>query len=187
MSNSTNLGRVMPVDKGAYNAETTYQKLDMVHTSDSTYVSKVDNNTGHAVTDTDYWTCYASGVAASEAATNANTKAGLADDAATAANSAAASATAAAALNATPFEVSAEHIAKLWEELQALKDRIDQLGDARARSLTLDKLFQICGQDFYTEGSGAPTTAGICKFAEYHDTTNNKFYKYNGSNWVALN
>ena len=38
----TNLGRVMPVDKGAYNAATTYAKLDMVHSSDSTYVSKVD-------------------------------------------------------------------------------------------------------------------------------------------------
>ena len=86
----TNLGRVMPVDKGAYNAGTTYSKLDMVHSSDSTYVSKVDNNVGHAVTDTDYWTCYADGKQATAAAENANTKAGLADDAATAANAAAA-------------------------------------------------------------------------------------------------
>lgn len=177
----------MPVDKGAYSAETTYSKLDMVHTSDSTYVSKVDNNVGHTVTDTSYWTCYADGTAATTAAGVANTKAGEADTAATAANTAASTANAAAALNATPFEVSAEHIAKLWEELQGLKDRLDQLGDVRARSLTLDRLFQVCGEDFFTSGAGAPTTAGVCKFAEYHDTTNNKFYKYNGSSWVALN
>ena len=183
----TNLGRVMPVDKGAYSAETTYAKLDMVHTADSTYVSKVDNNVGHAVTDTDYWTCYASGVAATTAAANANTKAGLANDAATAANNAATAANAAAALMDTPFDVSAEHLAKLWEELQALKDHIDELGDAHARSLTLDALFKICGQDFFTSGAGAPAVAGVCKFAEYHDTTNNKFYKYNGSSWVVLN
>ena len=75
----TNLGRVMPVDKGAYNAATTYQKLDMVHTSDSTYVSKVDNNVGHAVTDTDYWTCYADGKQATAAAATANDAADLAN------------------------------------------------------------------------------------------------------------
>ena len=86
----TNLGRVMPVDKGAYDATVTYSKLDMVHSSDSTYVSKVDNNVGHAVTDTDYWTCYADGKQATTAASNANTKAGLAQDAADAANAAAA-------------------------------------------------------------------------------------------------
>ena len=79
---STNLGRVMPVDKGAYNAATTYSKLDMVHTADSTYVSKVDNNVGHAVTDTNYWTCYASGTAATSAAATANAAAERAEDAA---------------------------------------------------------------------------------------------------------
>ena len=64
----TILGRVMPVDKGAYSASTTYAKLDMVHDSDSTYVSSKDNNIGHALTDTGWWTCYASGKAATEAA-----------------------------------------------------------------------------------------------------------------------
>lgn len=64
----TNLGRVMPVDKGAYNATTIYAKLDMVHSPDSTYVSKVDNNVGHAVTDTNFWTCYADGKQATAAA-----------------------------------------------------------------------------------------------------------------------
>jgi len=83
--------------------------------------------------------------------------------------------------------VIAEHIATSEEAIKALNEHIDQLGDARARSLTIDTLFQICGRDFFTSGSGAPTVAGVCKFAEYHDTTNNKFYKYNGSAWVLLN
>ena len=64
----TILGRVMPVDKGAYSSSTTYSKMDMVHSSDSTYVSKVNNNKGHAVTDTNYWACYADGKQATAAA-----------------------------------------------------------------------------------------------------------------------
>lgn len=58
----------MPNDKGAYDATATYSKLDMVHTSDSTYVSKADNNVGNDVTDTDYWICYADGKQATAAA-----------------------------------------------------------------------------------------------------------------------
>ena len=79
MSQTTNLGRVMPVDKGAYNSETTYAKLDMVHTADSTYVSLVDNNVGNPVTDTTKWQCYADGKPATAAAAAANTAAGLAN------------------------------------------------------------------------------------------------------------
>lgn len=64
----TNLGRIMTVDKGVWSASMTYSKMDMVHTADSTYVSKVDNNLNHAVTDTAYWVCYADGKPATEAA-----------------------------------------------------------------------------------------------------------------------
>lgn len=80
----------MPVDKGAYNVEAIYMKLDMVHTSDSTYVSKVDDNVGHAVTDTTYWQCYADGKPATEAAGVATAAANAATTAAAAANAAAA-------------------------------------------------------------------------------------------------
>lgn len=169
----TNLGRVMPIDRGEFSSSTTYAKLDLVHTADSTYVSKVNNNTGHAVTDTNYWQCYADGKPATAAAATANT--------------AAAAATAAAAEVIIPAEVLAEHVARLEEEVKAIRESADKLGDARARSLTLDTLLKICGKDFYTEGAGAPTTAGACKFAEYYDTTNGVFYKYNGSAWKALN
>lgn len=176
----TNLGRVMPIDKGQYSSSTTYAKLDLVHTADSTYVSKVNNNTGHAVTDTDYWQCYADGKPATTAAAAANA-------AAAAANAAAEAAEEAAEDVVTPAEVLAEHIARLEEEVKAIRESADKLGDARARSLTLDALFKVCGKDFFTEGAGAPTVAGACKFAEYYDTTNGVFYKYNGSAWKALN
>lgn len=58
----------MPVDRGDYDASVEYAYLDMVHTSDSTYVSKVDGNIGNDVTDTEYWQCYANGKPATEAA-----------------------------------------------------------------------------------------------------------------------
>lgn len=70
----------MPVDKGTYSSSATYARLDMVHTADSTYVSKVDNNVGHPVTDTNYWQCYADGKQATEAAAAANTAAALANE-----------------------------------------------------------------------------------------------------------
>lgn len=176
----TNLGRVMPIDRGEFSSTTTYAKLDLVHTADSTYISKVNNNTGHAVTDTNYWQCYADGKPATAAAATANA-------AAASANTAAAAAAAAAADVVTPAEVLAEHVARLEEEVKAIHESTDKLGDARARSLTLDTLLKVCGKDFYTEGAGAPTVAGACKFAEYYDTTNGVFYKYNGSAWKALN
>ena len=176
----TNLGRVMPIDKGEYSSSATYAKLDLVHTADSTYVSKVNNNTGHAVTDTNYWQCYADGKPATTAAASANA-------AAAAANEAAHTAEEAAADVVTPAEVLAEHIARLEDDVKALTERIDKLGDARAKSLTMDVLFKICGRDFYTEGEGAPTTAGVCQFAEYYDKAGGIFYKYTGSSWKALN
>jgi len=124
--------------------------------------------------------CAAAKTAADEATTSCNTATGNA-------NTAAAAATAAAATVQTPFDVSAEHLAKLWEELEALKQHLDELGRAHAISLNLDELPQVCGIDFYSSGAGAPTASGVVKFAEYHDTTNNKFYKWNGTSWVVLN
>ena len=117
----------------------------------------------------------------------ANTAKQNADAAAASANTAAAKANKAAEDVITPAEVLVEHVAKLENDVVALMERIDQLGDARARSLTMDVLFKICGRDFYTEGDGAPSKAGVCIFAEYYDRQAKIFYKYNGSSWIALN
>ena len=51
--------------RGAYDAETTYAKWDMVNSSDSSYVSIADNNTGNELSDTTKWMPLASGAAAS--------------------------------------------------------------------------------------------------------------------------
>lgn len=58
----------MFVDRGTYSGVTTYSKWDMVHTTDSTYVSKIDNNVGNAVDDPNSWVCIANGKPATEAA-----------------------------------------------------------------------------------------------------------------------
>lgn len=131
--------------------------------------------------------CETAAALAGEKAEDASDAADLANEKAELADTAAAAATAAAAEVILPAEVLAEHVARLEEEVKAIRESADKLGDARARSLTLDTLLKICGKDFYTEGAGAPTTAGACKFAEYYDTTNGVFYKYNGSAWKALN
>lgn len=89
MSITNSLGRVMPVDKGPYNEATNYDRLDMVHTADSTYVSLVDDNVGNPVTDTTKWQCYADGKPATAAAAAAAAAAGSATAAAAAANAAA--------------------------------------------------------------------------------------------------
>lgn len=131
--------------------------------------------------------CDTAAALAGEKAEEASDAANLANEKADLANTKAGIAQAAAEDVLTPAEVLAEHIAKIENDVAALMERIDQLGDARARSLTLDTLPKICGKDFYTEGAGAPTVAGACEFAEYYDTTNGIFYKYNGSAWMALN
>jgi hypothetical protein len=41
--------------KGAYSATATYDYLDYVTTADGTYTSKQASNTGHALTETDWW------------------------------------------------------------------------------------------------------------------------------------
>jgi hypothetical protein len=41
--------------KGAYSSTATYDYLDYVTTADGTYTSKQASNTGHALTETDWW------------------------------------------------------------------------------------------------------------------------------------
>lgn len=88
---TTNLGKVLIIPKGEWSALTTYSKLDLVTvSSQSSYVSKADNNLNHAVTDTAYWQVVANVDEAIENADTATTQANTARDGA---NSAAQSAT----------------------------------------------------------------------------------------------
>ena len=56
MSNVTSLGRVLPLFKGNYVSSTEYNKLDVVLSEGSSYVSIIDSNTGHTpAPDSNYW------------------------------------------------------------------------------------------------------------------------------------
>jgi hypothetical protein len=56
-----NLGRVAFNHRGEYSRTETYKKLDTVSEGGSTYVSIVENNIGHNVKDTNYWSPVAKG------------------------------------------------------------------------------------------------------------------------------
>jgi hypothetical protein len=51
------IGKVAPTPKGVYDETVRYAKLDFAtdESGNSLYMSKVDDNIGHALTDTDYW------------------------------------------------------------------------------------------------------------------------------------
>lgn len=66
---SVSAGRVLPMPKGTYDASVTYNMLDMVYYSGSTYVCKAQT-TGHAPTDTDYWQIMAQGTQSAQIAGN---------------------------------------------------------------------------------------------------------------------
>lgn len=56
MAQSTvNLGKVSIVLKGEWLNSTTYSTLDVVFLSGNSYISLVDNNLNHVVSDTNYW------------------------------------------------------------------------------------------------------------------------------------
>lgn len=52
---TTTLGKVMPVLKGEYNAAVTYGILDVVTYQGNHYISRVNNNLNHAVSDQSWW------------------------------------------------------------------------------------------------------------------------------------
>jgi hypothetical protein len=74
MATETKIARVAFMDRGAYSAETEYNKWDFVTTVDSTYLYIGETPaTGKPVTDTAYWKCIADGKQATAAAELANT------------------------------------------------------------------------------------------------------------------
>lgn len=81
----TNLGKVALTPKGTYSATATYEILDFVYTTDSSYVSLQSNNVGHPVSDPLWWQPLATGSQASDAAEEAQKAAEAALEAAAAA------------------------------------------------------------------------------------------------------
>lgn len=83
---TTNLGRVGLVNQGVYSASETYSKNDFVSDgNNSLYFSLQDNNTGHALSEAAWWSCFFDGTAANTAAQGATAAAQAATEAAAAA------------------------------------------------------------------------------------------------------
>ena len=72
---STNLGRIRPAFKGAWNSETSYSTLDIVHTADGSisYAALQNVPAGTPLSDSSYWTTV---IDVSEAVQNAATSGG---------------------------------------------------------------------------------------------------------------
>lgn len=49
------LQKILAISKGTYSSSQTYDILDFVQVGPAIYQSKKPNNTGHAVTDTEWW------------------------------------------------------------------------------------------------------------------------------------
>lgn len=62
------LGKIAFTDKGTYSNTVKYGRFDFIVTEDSCYLSVKDENSGHPVTDTEWWKCIARGTQATEAA-----------------------------------------------------------------------------------------------------------------------
>lgn len=93
-----NLGQVAFVDKGTYSDTVKYKRFHFVVTDDSCYLSLKEDNTGHPVSDPEWWRCIANGKQATEAARKALDATNRAVEAASLANSGAVLAGSAAGL-----------------------------------------------------------------------------------------
>lgn len=83
---TTNLGRVGLVPKGVYSSAATYKANDFVSDgNNSLYFSLQNNNTGHALSETEWWFRFFDGTAANTSAAAASAAAQAALEAASAA------------------------------------------------------------------------------------------------------
>ena len=148
------IGKVGLTPKGVYNAETTYDILDLVRYNANSWISKVSNNTGHTPVEGLYW----------QQLTNATTEAELiaiAQRSETAAETAASAAT-----------QCAEDVADLKQAIQALPD--GQAVSAQVAQNTVDIAnLQMVVADIETIAEGYVRVAGSSSPALSY-----KSYKY---------
>lgn len=156
------LGKVALLDRGAYDSEATYAKLDMVTTGVSAFYSKQDGNTGNALPTTiaeaeasEWWGYLANGDLAATAAETAETQAAAAEAAAKTANAAATkAATATTTLTNTADEATtkANAAAKTADAAAANAKETADTAAAKAQSL-IDAMA--------TQGTIAPTAMSV--------------------------
>ncbi|MCR5818694.1 MAG: hypothetical protein K6F89_06325 [Prevotella sp.] len=69
------ISKILALSKGTYSSTQTYDILDFVQSGSAIYQSKKPNNTGHAVTDTEWWQLHYDLGEAIAAATSVNSPA----------------------------------------------------------------------------------------------------------------
>lgn len=135
------LGMVGLCDRGEYNGETPYQFLNFIVTEDSCYFSLKNENTGHPVSDKDWWRCIANGKQATEAAKKALAATADAIEKAAYANNAAVRAGSAALLaeqrSAEAREAKEDVLSVLDEMIKMLAAGKFQIASMKAAELSL--------------------------------------------------
>lgn len=147
------IGKVGLTPKGVYNASTTYDILDVVRYGVDSWVSKVNNNTGHAPAEGDYWQKMTDAYNSAEGAIAVQQ---AANSAAAAANALTAMQTAIESLpDGTAVTATvAEHTVELQD-----KPDYDAIFNADADDADFDKLPKLCGQPMILFGNGTPQEA----------------------------
>ena len=85
-----------------------------------------------------------------------------------------------------------EAINSLNGEVEALKEKMVNLGEAKAKCIDSEELPKVCGGDLVIIGDGAPSVTPKFVGQRYHDDTNRKVYEAfavtnSVSDWVLLN
>lgn len=86
----------------------------------------------------------------------------------------------------------AEAINSLNGEVEALQEKMVNLGEAKAKCIDSEDLPKVCGESLVVVGSGAPSVTPKFVGQRYHDDTNRKVYEAfavtnSVSDWVLLN
>jgi hypothetical protein len=86
----------------------------------------------------------------------------------------------------------AEAINSLNREIEALQEKMVNLGEAKAKCIDSEDLPKVCGESLVVVGSGAPSVTPKFVGQRYHDDTNRKVYEAfavtnSVSDWVLLN
>lgn len=137
---SIDLGKVAISPKGAYNKETTYERLDCVTEGNGTYLSLKDGNKGNAVSDTASWLCLVTGQQAVEAAAAALEAAEDALDKANSAHVAAGNANDKAAAASAAAQAANEIIGQASEAVESVQDIVEQCRQVIASASQVESL-----------------------------------------------
>lgn len=124
---SIDLGKVSIMPKGAYSAETAYERLDAVSANNSCYLSLQDNNLNHALTDKAWWFVLVDGAEAQAQAKEALQQANNAHTMAERAEKNAQSAQTAAEEAKTAAQNATEATQEANEASQAVNEALDLL------------------------------------------------------------